>query len=83
MSSIERQHQRGWIWASPASRRTVGLTENTGRKTGRLPPVIWLLLQAGERPKEKSLGRGRTGDNAAAIFVLTAVVHTAGTTRFA
>jgi hypothetical protein len=24
--------------------------------------VICLLLQAGERPKEKPLGRGRTGD---------------------
>lgn len=32
---------------------------------GQLPAVIWLLLQAGERPKEKPLRRGRTGDNGA------------------
>jgi hypothetical protein len=33
---------------------------------GQLSGVTWLLLQAGERPKEKPLGRGRTGDDAAA-----------------
>ena len=26
------------------------------------PAVIWLLLLAGERPKEEPLGRGRWGD---------------------
>jgi hypothetical protein len=29
--------------------------------------AIWLLVLAGERPKQKPLGRGRVGDNAAAL----------------
>ena len=37
---------------------------NHQARGGPARAVIWLLLLAGERPKQKPLGRGRTGDNA-------------------
>ena len=54
-----------------------GTSTNHQARGGRPPAFIWLLLQAGKRPKEKPLGRGSTGDDAPQIECPTAVVTSA------
>ena len=48
--------------AALGSRLARLLSTNHQARGAPAPAVIWLLLPAGERPKEEPLGRGRWGD---------------------
>jgi hypothetical protein len=48
--------------AAVGSRLARLLSTNHQARGAPAPAVIWLLLLAGERPKEEPLGRGRWGD---------------------
>jgi hypothetical protein len=52
--------------AAVGSRLARLLSTNHQARGAPAPAVIWLLLLAGERPKEEPLGRGRWGDKAGA-----------------